>query len=49
MTADKHLEMSGWLGEKLAQASPDLVRSRVQAFAEATIDVRRPTRSVGRS
>ena len=35
MTADTNIDMSGWIHEQLEQASPDLLRSMVQAFAEA--------------
>jgi putative transposase len=35
MTAETNLDMSGWMHEQLEQASPDLLRSMVQAFAEA--------------
>lgn len=35
MTAETNLDMSGWIHEQLEQASPDLLRSMVQAFAEA--------------
>jgi putative transposase len=35
MTATPSIDMSGWLEEQLAQASPDLLRSMVQTFAEA--------------
>jgi putative transposase len=35
MAAGPSIDMSGWLEEQLAQASPDLLRSMVQTFAEA--------------
>jgi putative transposase len=35
MAAGPSIDMSGWLEEQLAQASPDLLRSMVQSFAEA--------------
>ena len=35
MAAGPSIDVSGWLEERLAQASPDLLRSMVQAFAEA--------------
>jgi putative transposase len=35
MTATPSIDMSGWLEEQLAQASPDLLRSMVQTFVEA--------------
>ena len=35
MTAETNLDMSGWMHEQLEQASPDLLRSMVQVFAEA--------------
>jgi len=35
MTAETNLDMSGWIHEQLEQASPDLLRSMVQVFAEA--------------
>jgi putative transposase len=35
MAAGPSVDVSGWLEEKLAQASPDLLRSMVQTFAEA--------------
>ncbi len=35
MTATPSIDVSGWLEEQLAQASPDLLRSMVQSFAEA--------------
>ena len=34
MTAETNLDMSGWMHDQLEQASPDLLRSMVQAFAE---------------
>jgi putative transposase len=37
MTATPSIDLSGWLEERLAQASPDLLRSMVQTFAEALI------------
>ena len=35
MAAGPSIDVSGWLAEQLAQASPDLLRSMVQTFAEA--------------
>jgi putative transposase len=35
MTAGPSIDVAGWLEEQLAQASPDLLRSMVQTFAEA--------------
>jgi transposase-like protein len=35
MTAVPSIDMSGWLHEQLAQASPDLLRAMVSTFAEA--------------
>jgi transposase-like protein len=35
MTAETNIDMSGWIHEQLEQASPDLLRSMVQMFAEA--------------
>jgi putative transposase len=35
MTAGPSIDVTGWLEEQLAQASPDLLRSMVQTFAEA--------------
>lgn len=35
MTAPPSIDLSGWLSEQLAQASPDLLRSMVKTFAEA--------------
>ena len=35
MAAGPSIDVSGWLEEQLAQASPDLLRSMVQTFAEA--------------
>jgi putative transposase len=35
MAAGTSIDVSGWLEEQLAQASPDLLRSMVQTFAEA--------------
>lgn len=35
MTARPSIDVSGWLEEQLAEASPDLLRSMVQTFAEA--------------
>jgi hypothetical protein len=44
MAAGPSIDVTGWLEEQLAQASPDLLRSMVQTFAEALM-ARRPTRS----
>jgi putative transposase len=35
MAAGPSIDMSGWLHEQLAQASPDLLRAMVATFAEA--------------
>ena len=35
MAAGPSIDVSGWLEEQVAQASPDLLRSMVQSFAEA--------------
>jgi putative transposase len=35
MAAGPSIDVSGWLQEQLAQASPDLLRAMVQSFAEA--------------
>lgn len=35
MAAGPSIDVTGWLEEHLAQASPDLLRSMVQTFAEA--------------
>lgn len=35
MTAVPSIDVSGWLHEQLAQASPDLLRAMVSTFAEA--------------
>ena len=35
MTATPSIDLPGWLAEQLAQASPDLLRTMVQMFAEA--------------
>ncbi len=35
MAAVPSIDMSGWLHEQLAQASPDLLRQMVTSFAEA--------------
>src|ERR1700744_826153 len=35
MAAGPSIDVSGWLEEQLAQASPDLLRAMVQSFAEA--------------
>jgi putative transposase len=35
MAAGPSIDVTGWLEEQLAQASPDLLRSMVQAFVEA--------------
>ena len=35
MAATPSIDMSGWLHEQLAQASPDLLRAMVTTFAEA--------------
>ena len=37
MAAGPSIDVSGWLEEQLAQASPDLLRSMVQTFAEALV------------
>jgi transposase-like protein len=35
MAAGPSIDVTGWLQEQFAQASPDLLRSMVQTFAEA--------------
>ena len=35
MAATPSIDVSGWLEEQLAQASPDLLRAMVQTFADA--------------
>jgi transposase-like protein len=35
MTAGPSIDLSGWLDEQLAQASPDLLRGMIKTFAEA--------------
>src|SRR6266536_6111815 len=35
MAARPSIDVSGWLSEQLAQASPDLLRAMVRTFAEA--------------
>ena len=35
MAAGSSIDVTGWLEEQLAQASPDLLRSMMQTFAEA--------------
>ncbi len=35
MTAGPSIDLSGWLDEQLAQASPDLLRDMIKTFAEA--------------
>ena len=35
MAAGPSIDVTGWLQEQLTQASPDLLRSMVQTFAEA--------------
>jgi putative transposase len=35
MAAGPSIDVSGWLEEQLAQASPDLLRAMVTTFAEA--------------
>ena len=35
MAAGPSIDLSGWLHEQLAQASPDLLRGMVKSFAEA--------------
>ena len=35
MTAEPSIDVSGWLEQQLAQASPDLLRAMVTTFAEA--------------
>jgi hypothetical protein len=41
MAATPSIDMSGWLHEQLAQASPDLLRAMVTTFAESST---RPSR-----
>ena len=35
MTATPSIELPAWMAEQLSQASPDLLRSMIQTFAEA--------------
>jgi putative transposase len=35
MAAEPSIDVSGWLEEQLAQASPDLLRAMVTTFAQA--------------
>ena len=35
MTATQSIDLPGWMAEQLFQASPDLLRAMLQAFAEA--------------
>src|SRR5215217_1988091 len=35
MTAPPSIDLPGWMAEQLSQASPDLLRSMIQMFAEA--------------
>ena len=35
MTAPPSIDLPGWMTEQLSQASPDLLRSMIQMFAEA--------------
>jgi putative transposase len=35
MTAQQSIDLPGWMAERLSQASPDLLRSMLQTFAEA--------------
>src|SRR5215216_5609434 len=35
MTATQSIDLPGWMAEQLSQASPDLLRAMLQAFAEA--------------
>lgn len=35
MTAPPSIDLPGWMAEQLSQASPDLLRSMLQTFAEA--------------
>jgi len=35
MTATPSIDLPGWMAEQLSQASPDLLRSMIQTFAEA--------------
>src|ERR1700759_1699296 len=35
MATGRSIDVSGWLEEQLAQASPDLLRAMVETFAEA--------------
>ena len=39
-------DISGWLEEQLAQASPDLLRSMAQSFAEALMAAEADARSI---
>ena len=35
MTATQSIDLPGWMAEQLSQASPDLLRTMLQTFAEA--------------
>ena len=35
MTATPSIDLPGWMAEQLSPASPDLLRSMIQTFAEA--------------
>jgi hypothetical protein len=35
MTATQSIDLPGWMAEQLSQASPGLLRSMLQTFAEA--------------
>ena len=37
MTAPPSIDLSGWLSEQLAQASPDLLRAMVKTFVDASM------------
>jgi putative transposase len=37
MTAPPSIDLSGWLSEQLAQASPDLLRQMITTFVQASM------------
>ena len=48
MTAPPSIDLSGWLTEQLAEASPDLLRQMITTFVRALMGPR-PTRSAAPS
>jgi hypothetical protein len=44
MAAGPSIDVTGWLQEQLAQASPDLLRLMVHTFAEALMGGTAPAR-----